>query len=206
MAPKYHSTTKLPRNFFEENPLGSITAGRLTYYHMVTLLNSDFQDAISEFAAPLMNDVRKQDIQSELELIANATKPEEVVLLLKKVKDPTNKRALCCKVLDMEDEVIPLIINRLKRSRYDIFIEAAVLILAHADEKYIDELIEIFPDIQGAYARSEVCVLFAYKERRDALPLIIDAYYKLQWELAETDNDWEQGPLFAIYLLTGHIS
>ena len=206
MAPKYHSTTKLPRNFFEENPLDSITAGQLTYFHMVTLLNSDFHDAVSGLVTPLMDDERKQDIQSELELIANTTKPEEVVLLLKKVKDLTNKTALCRKVLDMEDEVIPLIINRLKRSRFDIFIEAAVIILAHADEKYIDELIEIFPDIQGAYARSEICVLFACRERHDALPLIIDAYYKLQWELAETDNDWEQGPLFAIYLLTEHIS
>lgn len=89
--------------------------------------------------------------------------------------------------------------KKIRTSGHDLFIENTAILLANADDKYAEELYEIFDDIRNPYARSELCIVFGVKKMENSIDLLLKQFVQIKQE--RPDDDYEQGPLLALSLL-----
>lgn len=190
---------QLPRHFFEENQLQELSAAMLTHFRMITLAVPEVNEKVTEFAAPFMEQSRLEQYQNEKDAITNLVEAEEIVAYMRKIKETTNSSLLIEKALEFQDTVIPLVLKRICKSGHDIFIENAALLLANAEDKYTEDLYDIFSDIRNPYARSELCIVFGVKKKKEYTDLILQQYVQIKKE--RPDCDYEQGPLLALHLI-----
>ena len=61
--------------------------------------------------------------------------------------------------LTMQAEVLPPLLRRFQTSFQDSVTETTVYILGHAEREYVDQLIEMYPEIRNPYAQS-ISLLF----------------------------------------------
>lgn len=191
--------TQLPKYFFEDNPLMELSAALLTHFRIITLMMQEFNEQIDEIVVPEMDKPRYEQYIAEKEEIRNLDKAEDILSYMRKIKDPSNICLLLQKALAYQDDLIPLVLERLRKSGHDVFIENAAILIANADEKYTEQLYEIFPDIRNAYARSELCIVFGVKKKKEYTQLLMEQFKKIKEE--RPDADYEQGPLLALYLI-----
>lgn len=192
---------KLPKNFFEENPLKELSTAQMAYFQMVTYSLPGFNEQTEKLVFPFMDTDRREQYESEKQQIFQISTAEDVIKYMRKLKEMQNRGTLVEKALSMQEEVVPLILKRLLKSFHDVYIEIAVMVLADADMKYVEQLYDQFHDIRSPYARSEACIVFGMKRRIDYTPLLLEQYDKMKQEYP--GQGYEQGPLFALYLIHG---
>lgn len=190
---------KLPKNFFDENPVKELSTAQLTYFQTVTISIPGFNDEIEKIVVPFMESDRLEEYEREREQILQINHAEDAIQYMRKTKEMQNRGILIEKILSMQDDVMPLILKRLVNSAHDVFIETATIALAYADMRYVEQLHDIFNDIRSSYARSEASLVFGVKKRKDFAPLLLEQYKKIKQECQE--KDYEQGPLLALYLI-----
>lgn len=193
---------QLPRHFFEKNQLQELSTAMLTHFRMITLAVPELNEKVAEVAAPFMEQSRVEQYQNEKDAITNLVEAEEIVAYMRKIKETSNSSLLIEKALEFQDTVIPLVLKRICKSGHDIFIENAALLLANAEDKYTEDLYDIFSDIRNAYARSELCIVFGVKKRKEYTDLILEQYVQIKKE--RPDQNYEQGPLLALHLIYDH--
>ena len=193
----------LPKHFFEDNPLNEISAALLTHFRMITLTMSELNEQINKIVVPGMEKTRYEQYQAEKECIMNLNKAEDIVLYMRKIKDPTNSSLLIQKALEHQDDVIPLVLERICTSGHDVFIENAAILIGNADAKYTEQLYAIFSDIRNTYARSELCIVFGVKKKAEYVQLLMEQFKQIKVE--RPDKDYEQGPLLALHLIYGKV-
>lgn len=194
---------QLTGQFFEENPLSEISTALLTHFRMMTVTMSDLEEEMNGMVIPVMDETRHEKYLAEKEQIMDFYKAEDIVSCMRKIKDSANISLLIRKAIEYQDEVAPIVLKKICRSGHDLFIENSALLLANADTEYTEQLYEIFPDIRNAYARSEMCIVFGVKKKAEYTPLILEQFYKIGQE--RPDQDYEQGPLLALYLINDMI-
>ena len=150
---------QLPERFFEEYPLKEVSAASLTHFRMITVTMSDFEEQLDDTVIPLMNGSRYEGFLTEKAYVMNLRKTEDIVPCMRKIKDSVNTGLLIRTAIEYQDEVMPLVLKKICRSGYDVFIENAAVLLANVDTKYTEQLYDLFPDIRNAYARSELCIV-----------------------------------------------
>lgn len=195
---------KLPKHFFEENPLINFSTAMFTHFRMITITISDLDERINEVIVPDMEKSRYERFVVERECIANLNKAEDIVSCMRKIEDVSNSSLLIQKAIEYQDDVAPLVLKKLCTSGHDVFIENAAIFLANADIKYTEQLYELFPDIRNAYARSEASIVFGVKEKAEYVPLLMEQYIRIAEE--RPDMDYEQGPLLALHLIYGKMN
>lgn len=193
---------QLPRHFFEKNQLQELSAAVLTHFRMITLAVPELNEKVAEVAAPFIEQSRLEQYQNEKDAITNLVEAEEIVAYMRKIKETSNSSLLIEKALEFQDTVIPLVLKRICKSGHDIFIENAALLLANAEDKYTEDLYDIFSDIRNPYARSELCIVFGVKKKKEYTDLILQQYVQIKKE--RPDRDYEQGPLLALHLIYDH--
>ncbi len=117
---------------------------------------------------------------------------------MKNDPDVVNHTILVKKILGLQDETIPLILNELKRWQTKTFFELAVRILDQAKVDLEEEIIDIILNYQrNAYAVSILSLLLGfYKERNKSVALL--------WNLLHYFREYYPGksyadsPLFAL--------
>lgn len=166
---------------------------------MVTTTFLDLHEEVNNKVISIMDEARYENYLTEKEAIMNLSNAEDIVSYMRRLKDPVNSCFLMEKALAYQDEVIPLVLKKICKSGHDVFIERSAILLGNADEKYMEQLYDIFPDIRNVYARSELCLVFGVMNKIEYTPLIVEQYYKIREE--RPDMDYEQGPLLALYLL-----
>lgn len=195
------SDIQLPKHFLEDNPLADISAALLTHFRMLTITMSELNKEIGEMVVPGMEKTRYDQYTAERECIMSLKNAEDIVLYMRKVKDPVNNDLLIRKAIANQDNVMPLVLKRICKSGHDVFIENTAILIANADIKYTEEVYTIFPEIRNAYARSELCIVFGVKKKTEYTQLLMEQFRKIKEE--RPDKDYEQGPLLALHLLYG---
>lgn len=190
---------KLPKHFFEENQLVEMSTAALTHFRMITQGIPELNEQVNEIAVPRMDKLRFEQYNMEKENISELTRAEDIISYMRKIKDPSNGSLLIEKALKYQDEVIPIALKRICTSGHDVFIESTAILLANADDKYTEQLYEIFDDIRNPYARSELCIVFGVKKKEEYTDLLLCQYAKIKKE--RPDKDYEQGPLLALSLI-----
>lgn len=199
------SDYSIPEQFFKENPIPEMCMGTLLMFEMDILFNKNLRTEMEKAVKQLSTERRVREIHADAALTEAADTPEEIIERMRK-GDMSNREAVCAKVLNMEDDIMPEVIRLLKRSSYDNYIETATLTLSKAKECYIDRIIAEFDEIRSPYAICACCILLAFRNRFDALPIIMKAYQSLRKRKEESDRRCSEGALYAIYSLTRHFS
>jgi hypothetical protein len=177
----------LNKRFFNENSVKELSAQRLVYSYML-------YDGIEEIAAEM---VGMSETELEEKKAIEAENNIEVLIKMMRGKISTfNQIALRRKILDLEDEIIPRIIEMLKRSLNDEFIENAVKVLVKCKTNYSAVLVELFNDIRSEYAQSLVSLVLGFKTDEDVIPFLYAKYEHFRKDCG--DENYDQGPLLAL--------
>ena len=191
----------LPKNFFKDNPLDQMSAPLIAHFSMTAGFNEKLQNAIWDILEGEIEPERKARIEEEKAEIARLETGDEIVKFIRNDYDIANRETLCRKILTMQAEVLPPLLRRFQTSFQDNVTETTVYILGHAEREYVDQLIEMYPEIRNPYAQSMACVALGVQEREDTLPLLLREYERLKRQYPE--ESYCQGPLLAIYILYG---
>ena len=191
----------LPRNFFRDNPLDKMSAPLIAHFSMTAGFNEKLQNAIWDILEGEIEPERKARIEEEKAEIARLETGDAIVKFIRNDYDIANRETLCKKILTMQAEVLPPLLCRFQTSFQDSVTETTVYILGHAEREYVDQLIEMYPEIRNPYAQSMACVALGVQEREDTLPLLLREYERLKRQYPE--ESYCQGPLLAIYILYG---
>lgn len=191
----------LPKNFFKDNPLDKMSAPLIAHFSMTAGFNEKLQNAIWDILEGEIEPDRKVRIEEEKAEIARLETGDAIVKFIRNDYDIANRETLCKKILTMQAEVLPPLLRRFQTSFQDSVTETTVYILGHAEREYVDQLIEMYPEIRNPYAQSMACVALGVQEREDTLPLLLREYERLKRQYPE--ESYCQGPLLAIYILYG---
>ena len=191
----------LPRNFFKDNPLDKMSAPLIAHFSMTAGFNEKLQNAMWYILEGRIEPERKARIEEEKAEIARLETGDAIVKFIRNDYDIANRETLCKKILTMQAEVLPPLLRRFQTSFQDSVTETTVYILGHAEREYVDQLIEMYPEIRNPYAQSMACVALGVQEREDTLPLLLREYERLKRQYPE--ESYCQGPLLAIYILYG---
>ena len=191
----------LPRNFFRDNPLDKMSAPLIAHFSMTAGFDEKLQNAIWDILEGEIEPERKARIEEEKSEIARLETGDAIVKFIRNDYDIANRETLCKKILTMQAEVLPPLLRRFQTSFQDSVTETTVYILGHAEREYVDQLIEMYPEIRNPYAQSMACVALGVQEREDTLPLLLLEYERLKRQYPE--ESYCQGPLLAIYILYG---
>ena len=140
----------LTKKFFRDNPHIENSVQQLVYS---TLLYDGFEQAVAKFTLERMplSGERLENIAQEKQMIRAEQNPEVVFQLLRKNIDVINRAILIDKVLELEDEILPLVIEKLIRSDHDIFIDNAIRLLAKSKKDYSPLLLERYAEFRSPY-------------------------------------------------------
>ncbi len=179
------------KKFFKENQIKDYTAQQLVFAQIDS-------PELPEMADKL---VRNFTNRAELERqeIVEEENPEKIIKYLRGKGDILNYRLLHEKILEKEDLYIPIIMNMIKTTGNDVFIENVVKLLAKSKNNYSKELLEMFSSIKYPYTLSLICVLLGFIGDEDVIPLMYDKYIEFK-EYYPAEN-YNQGPLLALYEL-----
>ena len=189
----------LPKNFFKDNPLDQLSAAQIAYFAMTAGFEEKFRDIVQNVLDETLASGRKAQIAAEAAAISRLETGDEIVKFMRSDYDIANREILCKKALTMQAKVMPSMLRRLRTSFQEKFVETAVYTLAHAEQAYVDQLIEIYPEIRNPYAQSMACLVFGVQEREDTVELLLREYERLKKDYPK--ESYCQGPLLAIYIL-----
>lgn len=193
---------KLYKNFLKDNPLDELSTAMLTHFRMITITIAELNNKVADVVTPTMEQSRIEQYQREKENIMNLCKVEDIVLYMRKIKDPANSSLLLKKAIDYQDDIMPLVLKKICTSGHDVFIENTAILFANADDKYTEQLYNIFGEIRNPYARSELCIVFGVKQKAEYSDLLMKQFKQIKEE--RPDDDYEQGPLLALNLIYGN--
>ena len=191
--------TALNKNFYRNNPMEEINIANLFYMTYLMFSDPDEPDLFDEPLFPL-DDWDAQDFtEPEIDInIDEISTPEELIQCMRKEPGMSVQEMIFNKALSMQDDFMPLAIERYQSNRQDVFLQLCALIFAEADIKYAQQLYEVYHNIKNPYGQALACVVFGIKGMRETIPLLLDEYYRLKKDYY--DEGYEQGPLFALHM------
>ena len=139
----------LPRNFFRDNPLDKMSAPLIAHFSMTAGFDEKLQNAIWDILEGEIEPERKARIEEEKAEIARLETGDAIVKFIRNDYDIANRETLCKKILTMQAEVLPPLLRRFQTSFQDSVTETTVYILGHAEREYVDQLIEMYPEIRN---------------------------------------------------------
>lgn len=105
-------------------------------------------------------------------------------------------KELGSKILEQEETLIPMIIEKLKMSGNDVFIEHTMKLIKKAKKNYCEELVAIIDDIRSPYALSLACIVIGFIGNGSHIPLLLRKHSELK-SLYPWGN-YEQGALLGL--------
>ena len=146
----------------------------------------------------LMQDISDESEQEKLlrEKIEECNRPDELVNYMRKPMNMGIRELLIGKLLEMEDEVIPLIKQKCLRNSFEIFIENAVRFLIVSKENCTEWIIENYFEIRSEYLKSMLCLVIGFRGNIEAIPFLIQQAER--YEKNYLDENYERGPVLAV--------
>jgi len=178
----------LTKKFFKDNPVKENTAQQLVYSILL-------YDGLEELAVEFSKTQIKR-AEEEAEAIKNESSPEILLKLMRGKCDPLNYVLLHTKILEQEETLLPVIIEKLKKSGNDVFIEHSIKLIKKAKTNYCEKMIEIIDEIRSPYALSLVCILIGFLGSESDIELLLRKHAELKSLYA--DSHYEQGALLGI--------
>lgn len=164
------------------------------------LYNSILQPEIAKMAAQYSKKLTGR-ADEEAKEIENETDNQKLLKYLRGKCDPINYELVQDKVLEKEEEMLPVMIDMVVTSANDIFVENFVKIIPKCKKNYSKELLTILDKIKYPYTMSLVCLALGFIGDEETIPVMLDKFNKLKEQNMYKDDSFEQGPLYALLQL-----
>lgn len=193
---------KVPEKFFREHQLEELSPALLRYF--TSIISDDWNATLEEKIYEQRSEGQKVAFDEQREQIEGLQTAETMVSMLRKPLETANARLLVKKIVEKQDEAMPLLLRKYLTSRVSNFIENAVTAFAWADRKYTEELFHHYGEIQSLYAQSEACVAFGLKKLQGIDEFLLGEFHRFETEPG-AEVYLKQGPLVALNAIHGHL-
>lgn len=154
----------------------------------------ELRDAAVEIASAYTKESPEdEELQKTIETEED---PKELLKLMKKQLTAANKNRLRAKILEKQDEMLPLIREKTLRYRQDAFAENALYFYLRNDENCASWIFEHYDAIAGEYMRSMLCLVIGFRGEPSMISKMMEEVAR--FVRAYPRNDYEQGPLLAV--------
>ena len=187
--------------FFEmNNELSEIpTAHALMHFNLFIDSNAEFEDIlINPIDETIFREQpeRKEEVMAERGLIESISSGEQIIRYMRCGVDSINHRSLVNKAIEFEEEVVPEIIQRLKTSLNDLFIEFACRILTKCNMDATGELLECYDEVRYPYAQANILIVLGFRADETLIPWLIEKHDELK--RLYPDKSHSDGAYFAL--------
>jgi len=188
---------KIDDDFFNENQFEMFSASGILYN---TLIRPDLEKAVQAVVKRHLSRGEK-----EAKRIEATNDPEGLVEIMKNSPDTLNHCLLVEKLLQQQDTTIPMILEELKHTNSDLFVELAVSILHKSSSDHSSELLSLIRlPVKNPYALSQLCVLAGMVGHKDHIKPLWDCYHFFKERYP--DKSYDQGPLIGLWELHTRLS
>ena len=191
----------LPNKFFATNPLKEMSAALLTHFKISNDFDNIMDEMLADTGRKIISESRKQTMEMERLRIQQTNDPAILVDFARKIVEMPNHRFLIAKILQFEEQTLPILLRRFRTCAVDHFIEIAVSVFVRADKKYARQLREMYSQIRVPYAQAGACLVFGMCDMKEEIPFLLKEYERFQ--MTCPDEGFEQHPLLALYVLHG---
>jgi hypothetical protein len=161
----------------------------------ICMTSPDLEKAARDYSLMFIS----REYSNEEDKIERSSTSEELFEILKCDPDVVNHPKLIEKILENPAPVISMIIEEIKYTHSDLFIETSLKILFRSNIDCSNELIGLIrAPVKCAYALSAVSVLLGMIGSKNAIKPVWDCYNYLKEHHHERH---EQGPLIGLYEL-----
>lgn len=192
---------RLSNSFFKANPLKEFSAAAILDFSIVEVSAKDFTGFSVETVESLLSEERKQKINQEHNRIETMNDPAELVDYMRKITELFNRRLLCDKILEQQEQTMPLLLKRYRTSALDEFIETAVIVLSLGEKRFAQQLFEMYKEIRCPYAQACACLVFGRQRMEETIPFLRGEFER--FKQVSPREHFEQHPLRALYILHG---
>lgn len=190
MRIKDYGSPELSKDFFDKNPVKDLSAARISYSK---LLHPKIEALATKTVKQFVTRGRK-----EAKKIRRETNPENLLGIMRQYPDPLNHRLLRERILSFSEYTIPKIIEELKDSQDDVFVELAISIIYQSKIDYSPQLLRVLNSIKDPYTLSLVCLLLGLIGSKESIQFVWNCYHFFQ-KHKYSGEDYEQGPLLGLY-------
>ena len=170
---------KLLAKFFKENNYiqpDSLSVADIAYYLMVAYAREDIDTELREKVAEMVfsgDPERKVLIEEERLRISELKNAEGALQFMRKAKYSMNQNILCDKALEFEIELVPLLLNKLKKSLHVQFIETVCLYFTKCENSDQNLFKEAYYEIGDPYAKAQLLLSFGFIADEKEIPWMI---------------------------------
>jgi hypothetical protein len=175
---------KLLNQFFKENGVKSeVPSPAAMANFMIKIMiepdvNKKVQGVMNEIVLTDQPEREKESLNEKIEI--ESADLEQIIKFMRRGIDPVNKDTLVYRALAFEVEIIPRIIEMMKKSLNTSFIENATVILALCKSDISAELFECCKIARSPYGQSMLLVSLGFKGGEEHIPWLIKKHKELK--------------------------
>lgn len=137
----------------------------------------------------------------ELEkVISETTEPAELLKLMRKELSGSNRSMLRNKIMEYEDELLPMIKEKCIRNKQDVFIENALHFFMKSEINCCDWFMETYSQFQSEYLKSLFCLVLGFRGDVSMLSFLMEEAERMEKEYP--NEYYDQGPALAVQELS----
>lgn len=183
---------KLNESFFRSNIPSQVSA-----YSILDVTVS--VNAMDEEIYKQLPQEKKKQVQEENKVAEAEEDLDKLYNMLRKPLSSSTVSIIMEKLMERKEQIIPRILEDLKRSGNDNFVESVARLLIKDEEDYLKELEEILPQVKYPYTQSVVCYVLGKIGREEHIETLYN-YFEFFKKNYKHENYYE-GPLVGIYEL-----
>lgn len=135
------------------------------------------------------------DLEQE-KVISETTEPVELLKLMRKELSGSNRSILRDKIMEYEDELLPMIKEKCIRNKQDVFIENALYFFMKSTINCCDWIMEMYSQFQSEYLKSLFCLVLGFRGDASMILFLMDEAERMEKEYPK--EYYDQGPALAV--------
>lgn len=181
----------LSNHYFKKHPLNPRSGAGFVYMQltMPPRMEKEMKEEMKDFKPSEKDKEDRRKIEA-------ADDKDALFRLMRTPMIGANRDALRHKLLDYQEDMMPLIKKRLLTTKNDSFIDDSIWFLGHCKENPTGWILENYSSLDDHFIRSQLCVVLGIRGDVNVVPFLME-----QEEFYETENikkGLEQGPLFGL--------
>lgn len=182
----------LNEEFFRRNIPNQMSAFRILD---ITVSINGMDEEISK---QLPEDKKKQ-MEEEKKIVENEENIDKLYNMLRKGLIPSTVAIIASKLMKHREQIVPRMLEDLKKSGNDSFVESTARILIKAEENYSKEIADILPQIKYPYTQAVACYMLGKTGGEEHIKILYD-YFNIFKKNYQNEAYYE-GPLVGLYEL-----
>lgn len=186
----------LPKELSEINLVRSTSAAYITW-----MLHYDHEAMALRDKYAAEREETEIDYQDR-EIIKRLNNPEDFFKWMRKPLRGKNKFLLRDVMLNREDEITPMVRDKIQTSWIDDFVECVIDFFIECNNDPSPWIRENYDNVRNPYAQSELCLVLGFRGGEEDSAFLVNEAKRFVAEYPE--NDYEQGPIIALYMIHGY--